>query len=160
MEKQDKIYNGWLKGTLITSIVVILLFNICWPMKVDGISMENTLDDGQIILISRVLKYFNAYNKGDIVVIPYTDGSEKTNLVKRIIGLPGDHIVIQDEKVYVNSLLIHEDYAKGMTEGNIDLYVPKDTIFILGDNRIVSMDSRYFGCLPLKDVVGKMVFSF
>ena len=86
----------------------------------------------------------------------------KINYIKRVIGIPNDHIVIDDGKVYINDKLLDEPYLKegvitDCGKGNcIDLIVPENTIFVLGDNRSGSTDSRCFGCIPLEKISGKV----
>lgn len=90
----------------------------------------------------------------------------KTSFIKRVIGLPGDHVVIKDEKVYVNNQKLREGY---LDEGTVtdsvdgcftDIIVPEGYIYVLGDNREVSGDSRRFGCIPIEKIEGKAVFRF
>lgn len=86
----------------------------------------------------------------------------KMSYIKRVIGLPGDHIVIQDGKVYVNSVQIQEEYLQPgvITDDGkgycTDLVVPENTVFVMGDNRAQSTDSRCFGCIPLERIESKV----
>ncbi len=96
----------------------------------------------------------------------------KTSYIKRVIGLPGEHVQIKDNKVYINGQELPEDYlpegtitdsgAKGDYEGGyfLDLIVPEGTVFVLGDNRGNSGDSRMFGCIPYDKIEGKVVLRF
>lgn len=86
----------------------------------------------------------------------------KTSYIKRVIGLPGDHVVIQDGKVYINDEEIEEDYLQeGIVTDNghgncIDVVVPENCVFVMGDNRSQSTDSRCFGCIPLDKIESKV----
>ena len=86
----------------------------------------------------------------------------KMSYIKRVIGLPGDHIIIQDGKVYVNNVQIEESYLQsGVVTDNgngycTDLVVPENTVFVMGDNRNHSTDSRSFGCIPLERIESKV----
>ena len=88
----------------------------------------------------------------------------KTSYIKRVIALPGEHIQIKDGKVYINGEELKEDYLQEETyaEGGqfIDLIVPEGTVFVMGDNRDDSGDSRMFGCIPYEKIEGKVVFRF
>ena len=80
-------------------------------------------------------------------------------LIKRIIGVPGDHIVIRNGGVKINGVIANDDYtADGATDGNVDLIVPQGRYFILGDNRLHSKDSRspVVGCVPRESILGKV----
>lgn len=86
----------------------------------------------------------------------------KTSYIKRVIGLPNDHIVIRDGKVFVNDEMIEEKYLQpGVVTDNergyiVDLVVPENSVFVMGDNRPQSTDSRCFGCIPLKKIESKV----
>lgn len=90
----------------------------------------------------------------------------KTSYIKRVIALPGEHVQIKDGKVYINGEELQEDYlVEGVTtEANggqfIDLTVPENTVFVMGDNRGNSGDSRMFGCVPYEKIEGKVILRF
>ena len=157
MKKLGKIAKEWIIAFCIAVIIAAIVFFICMPMRVEGTSMENTLYDGQVILVSRLAKYVDKINYKDIIIVSYTENNKTEKIVKRVIGKEGDHIQIYNQSVYVNSEKLDENYCVGGTEGNVDIFVPKDCYFILGDNRIVSKDSRYFGCISKKNIFGKVI---
>ena len=89
----------------------------------------------------------------------------KTSYIKRIIGLPGEHIQIKDGKVYINGEEKQEEYLNGIETGDMngiftDIIVPEGTVFVMGDNRPHSTDSRCFGCIPFEKIEGKVVLRF
>lgn len=90
----------------------------------------------------------------------------KTSYIKRIIGLPGEHIEIKDGKVYINGEELQEGYLARDVETNadggqfIDIVIPEKCVFVMGDNRSHSADSRRFGCIPYEKIEGKVVFKF
>lgn len=89
----------------------------------------------------------------------------KMSYIKRIIGLPGEHVQIRDGKVYINGEELQESYLHGVETGDmngvfIDIIVPENCVFVMGDNRPHSTDSRCFGCVPMEKIEGKVVFRF
>ena len=129
-------------------------------VNVEGHSMEFTLTSGERLLLSST-PYTPEH--GDIVVI--SRGEEKDPLIKRVIGLPGDVIRIDEEsgKVYRNGSVLNESYVIGETaveQMTGEVKVPEGMLFVMGDNRApnCSLDSRTLGCVRQSDVVGKAVF--
>jgi len=108
------------------------------------------------------------YNPNNLIVkfVYYTLEIGKTSYIKRVIGLPGEHVEIKNGSVYINGEKLQEDYLQEfvVTESLEGLYtsivVPENTIYVLGDNRGDSVDSRRFGCIPLDKIEGKAVFRF
>lgn len=95
----------------------------------------------------------------------YTLEIGKTSYIKRVIGLPGEHVQIKDGAVYINDEKLEEEYLRDYVvtteEGEyLDIVVPEGTVYVLGDNRGDSVDSRRFGCVPLDKIEGKAVFAF
>lgn len=89
----------------------------------------------------------------------------KTSYVKRVIGLPGDHVTIKNGKVYINNEELKEDYLQDNVVTDVtgyfcDIVVPEKTVFAMGDNRSVSMDCRAFGCIPLEKIESKVALRF
>ena len=126
-------------------------------------SMYPTLVENDYLIINRMAYKFNEPKKGDIIVFKTNllqeDGKPK-DLVKRVIAVSGDHIKIEDSKVYVNDTLLDEPYIHdNYTEGNIDMVIPEGEVFTMGDNREESLDSRYedVGLVDDKDIMGKVI---
>lgn len=135
---------------LILSLLVrkFLFFIVTVPTD----SMQPTLNNDKHYIVSKVYKNIN---RGDIIV--FTKPGEHIQYVKRVIGLPGEHIVIDDGKVYIDGDFIQEDYVK--YPGGIDNYVmdiAPGEYFLMGDNRANSKDSRYwdFHTIPYKGIKG------
>jgi signal peptidase I len=146
--------------------------------EVDGPSMQTTLQNHDRLIIwkvartwSRITGHSYVPNRGDVIVFVkkglYEDNSNKEKqLIKRVIALPGERVMVKDAKVTVYNSE-HPDgfspdatlpYGKVITttEGNVDLTVPAGEVFVCGDNRGNSLDSRYFGPIPTHDIVGKL----
>ncbi|MCX7845699.1 MAG: signal peptidase I [Dictyoglomaceae bacterium] len=120
-------------------------------------SMIPTLNDGEAVLVVRIPYYFREPERGEIIVFKYPLDTSK-EYVKRLIGLPGDTVEIKQGNVYVNGKLLEENYVKRKSDDNYGpVKVPKDSYFVLGDNRPVSVDSRYWGFVPKKNLVGKAI---
>ena len=153
----------WVKvfGLAIILAFVITLF--IKPTLVRGDSMVPTLHENDYLIINRMVYRIKKNKNGDIIVfksdLEATDGTNK-DLVKRVIGVEGDKVVITNGQVYVNDKLLNEPYlSEGMdTEGEMEVTVPKGKLFVLGDNREVSLDSRYdkVGLVDVSDVEGKV----
>jgi signal peptidase I len=132
--------------------------------KVDGTSMEPTLEHGDLVVINRLHYRLNEPEYNDIVAFPYAQDRSK-KYIKRIIGMPNDVINIIDNEVYVNDVLVPNEYSDDMTfpqDLNLPATVPEGSYFVLGDNREVSSDSRYLdvGFIKREDLLGQVSFRF
>lgn len=145
--------------TLVTVAAVAILVATLWlpVLRTYGASMEPTLEEGNIVVSLKT----SEFNKGDIVAFYYNNKI----LIKRCIASSGDWVDLDEEgNVYVNGVLLDEPYLQDRAFGdcNIDLpyQVPESRIFVMGDNRSVSLDSRNtsIGCVAEEQIVGKMVF--
>lgn len=142
---------------IVVGIVLIVSFFIK-AIIVQGVSMEPTLQTDNYILISKQAYRFGHPHRGDIVVFPHDDGVDKKLYIKRVIGIPGDRLVINEDKLWINGVETHEKYIKEPTViGEVSMVVPEGQIFVMGDNRNNSSDSRMFGTVPIKEVTGKAV---
>ncbi|MFR5856937.1 MAG: signal peptidase I [Bacilli bacterium] len=138
---------------LIIIVVVILIRTfIITPVRVDGASMNKTLENGQILLLYKL----GSIKRFDIVVLD--EEIEDEIIIKRIIGMPNDTVEIKNGKIYVNDEEIEEEYAYGQTSDYDKITLGDDEYFILGDNRPISKDSRYFGPVKKDEIIGKVIF--
>ncbi|MFV0314310.1 MAG: signal peptidase I [Anaerotignum sp.] len=150
----------WGNVILRAGIILMILFFFLWPIKLQGSSMDPTLYDGDIVLMSRLCAQMNWYEKGDIVVFQYNDddGKERT-VLKRIIATEGDHIrLLANGGIERNGIVLQEDYVHDVTNGIVDLTIPSNSVFVLGDNRSFSFDSRQMGVIDCDDLIGKVLF--
>ena len=153
----------WIKVFLLAIIIAAAITMFIKPTLVRGDSMLPTLHENDYLIINRIGYKIGEPEKDDIIVfksdITQGDGTEK-DLVKRIIGVAGDEILITEGQVYVNGELLQVPYLENgtYTEGEINLVVPQGKLFVLGDNRIVSLDSRFeeVGLVDVDDVLGKV----
>jgi signal peptidase I len=132
--------------------VVLIRTFIITPVRVDGDSMKNTLKNGDILLLYKL----GSINRLDIIVLDEEKDNEK--IIKRVIGLPGETVAIKKGKIYINDKVIDDEYAYGETSDYDKVTLEDDEYFILGDNRLISKDSRYFGPIKKSEIKGKIVF--
>ena len=148
----------WVQSIAEAVVILLVLFIFLWPVSINGTSMEPSLENKDRVFISRFSAWTDSFEKGDIVVFDADDYDE--DMVKRVIAVGGDYIEIADGNVYVNGEMLNEDYIAGSTYGNIKLNIDDDQIFVMGDNREKSTDSRYFGTIDRNDVFGKVIMRF
>ena len=161
-EERKKIFLGYIKLIIITLVVTNVVLYIVAPSKVIGKSMEPKLQDGDYVLLLKQAYLFSTPNYNDLVVIDYNpDSLDVRYIVKRVIGLPGDELVFKDCKLYRNGELLEEDYIKEamIDQPNQTIIIPEGKVYVLGDNRNYSVDSRHFGYIDIDDhIVGKVLF--
>jgi signal peptidase I len=157
----------WVVYCAVAFAIAFIIMQFIKPTIVKQNSMEPNFHTNDYLFISKQSYHLFGGNPeiGDVIVFrsKLKDGKGKEKLlIKRVIGVPGDTITIKDGKVFVNGEEIDATYTMtGSTNGYIeDLVVTKDSLFCLGDNREVSVDSRYeeVGLIPEDDVLGKAVF--
>lgn len=154
--------------TLVLTLVIFLVIQtfIAQPYRVEQMSMERTLEPNQYVLVDKLTPRFDAYKRGDIVVFnpPASWVQANTPFIKRVIGVGGDKVEVRDDgRVYVNGVALSEPYlfqADGRAQPTVisdqsQWQVPDGELFVMGDHRESSADSRAFGPIEVKDVVGR-----
>lgn len=160
---------GWMKAILVAAIAVtIIKYFIFLPVSIDGSSMFPTFQQNDQIIVETI----HQINRFDVIV--FRDSSNKT-FVKRVIGLPGESIRYENDQLFVDNKPIKErflenDYvekAGGVWTSNFTLesltgevVVPEGHYFVLGDNRRLSHDSRYYGPIPAETIIGEAVMVY
>lgn len=157
---------SWLLHIAIAVIVGFLIVTfIIQRTVVHQSSMEPTLIQGENLLVEKVGVRLGILNRGDIVIIKNlvetSDDAMKT-LVKRVVAMEGEELEIKDGKVYVNGQALeeeylHGDYTAGENPAYTKLTIPEGHVYVLGDNRFVSKDSRTFGPVPLSKIEGRAI---
>jgi signal peptidase I len=154
--------------TLALTLIIFLVIQtfIAQPYRVEQQSMERTLEPDQYVLVDKLTPRFDTYKHGDIVVFdPPWDASEQTPFIKRVIGVSGDTIEIREDGfVYVNDIRLEEPYVylvdgepqptRPMGDTN-SWVIPAGELFVMGDHRDSSSDSRTFGPIRTSDVIGR-----
>jgi signal peptidase I len=143
--------------TIILSVVLFLVINaVTERTRVESISMQPTLYPGDYVIVNRLAYRFSGVPKrGDVIVFRYPPDPTSIPFIKRIIGLPGDQVHITGGKVYINGELMFEPYLQVTTNQGGDWSVPAGQLFVMGDNRNNSRDSRDWGYVPLGNVIGR-----
>ena len=135
-------------------IIVLVLFFVLFPAKVDGDSMEKTLNDGDVIFVSRAMAWAGMYDDGDIVVFKYNNGNRERRIVKRIAACEGDTAQSIDGQLYINGKAVEGYFC----EESFCYELGKGEYFVIGDNSEESTDSREFGIVRRKDIEARAVF--
>ncbi|MDE6284746.1 MAG: signal peptidase I [Bacilli bacterium] len=133
---------------IIIIVVILIRTFIVTPVRVDGSSMDKFLQDGNILLLYRLGKI----HRYDIVVLD--EKADDEIIIKRVIGMPGETIEIKNNKIFINEEEIDDDYAFGETSNYEKITLKDDEYFLLGDNRLISKDSRSFGPINKSDIKG------
>jgi signal peptidase I len=150
--------------TIVLTVVIFLVIQtlVAQPYKVEQHSMETTLLPDQYVLVDKLTPRFNDYARGDVIVFepPPEYRGDNTPFIKRVIGLPGERIEVHDGGVYVNDVRLEEPYVPSgdLTEAGgstASWVIPAGDLFVLGDNRESSSDSRVFGPIHHEWVIGR-----
>ncbi|RED76140.1 signal peptidase I [Cohnella phaseoli] len=154
----------WIKALLAAAIVLFLIQKFLFmPYAIEGPSMFPTFKTGERIVVNKLIFELRSPKRGEIVVLRSPEGR---TLIKRIIGLPGDRIQLKNNLVYINGEVLVEPYLQSslydkagngikMIRDYSQYLVPENKLFVLGDNRLHSQDSRALGAISLKEVIGR-----
>jgi signal peptidase I len=182
-KKQGSVIREVIETALIAILIFVGVRTLVLNFRVDGSSMLPSLVNGEMLLVNRnsyqsydlytlidwlpgiehadakEFTPFDGPNRGDVIVFNPPVTSDKP-YIKRVIGLPGDTVEIKDGGVWVNGIALDETYLHGDTtdcqpRACDPVVVPEGSVFVLGDNRAHSSDSRYFGTVEISDIVGK-----
>ena len=149
-------------GTIVPAIVIALLIHVflAQATRVYGQSMEPNLHTNERLVIEKLSYHFHGPRRGDVVVLRDPSGSPEL-LIKRVIGLPGERVTLADGKVFIDGQPLDEPYLNQPTQGGGRSWVvPPLRVFVMGDNRSASRDSRIFGTVALEELVGKAMFRY
>ena len=167
---------GWIKSIVGAFVFVIAMRTFIFsPILVEGASMMPTYEDGDRVIVNKIGKKISCIDRFDIIVFEAPIGE---NYIKRVIGLPGDHVAYKNDTLYINNEALEEPYLDLYKEQLIDTgtltqdftledltddaTVPEGYLFVLGDNRRKSLDSRDpgVGFVPMEKVLGKVMMRY
>lgn len=142
------------------AIIIPVRYFLIQPFYVKGASMEPNFYDHEYLIIDEISYRFNQPQRGDIVVFKYPK-DPKQFFIKRVVGLPGERVKIEDNKIYIDGTILNEAYLDSGAEtvlalrGYGDVVLGSDEYFLLGDNRSQSLDSRSFGPVKREYIIGR-----
>jgi signal peptidase I len=143
-------------------LAVILYFGInaiSARVRVDGFSMNPTLQNGEYVLVNRLAYQIDNPQRGDIIVFIIPTNQEQ-ELIKRVIGLPGETVSVRQNQVLIDGIPLEEAYIAQAPLYSGEWIVPEGNLFVLGDNRNGSSDSHQWGVLPMENVIGKALIIY
>ncbi len=146
--------------TIVLAVVIFVAIRFSvQTFSVDGSSMQPGLHTGEYVLVNKLAYLFHGPERGDVIVFHYPlDPSQ--DFIKRVIGLPGDKIVVNPTQVFVNGVQLHEPYIETPENVTITITLKAGQYFVMGDNRPNSDDSRSWGPLPANYIIGKATVVF
>lgn len=163
MEKEDikKSLFEYIKVIIITVALTLGVLYFVQISRVVGSSMEPTYHNGNIILVDKFFYKRGEPQYNDIIVVKYHVSAGEDQIIKRIVGLPGDRLTMKDNQLYRNGELLKEDYINEAMNSNEDFEydIPEGKVFVMGDNRNNSVDSRMIGYVDFDEqIVGRVFF--
>lgn len=158
MERFKKIIKENYSYVLIIIVILLIRTYIVTPIRVNGTSMYPTLKQNEIMILNKIgLK--SGIDRFDIVVVK----TDNNRIIKRVIGLPGESVMYEDGKLYINGKYVEDSYSLSETKDFDNIVLKEDEYFVLGDNREVSKDSRIIGPVNKEQILGKtrlVIFPF
>lgn len=152
-------FSELLQTLLLAALLYFAIDAVFARVRVLNISMQPTLVEGNIVLVNKLAYKLGDMKTGDVVIF-HDPNSHNEDFIKRLIGKPGDQVIVQNGDVYVNGVPLEEPYIAAEPAYSGNWQVPEDSIFVLGDNRNQSSDSHSWGFVPLGDVVGKALIVY
>lgn len=160
LKKHSHLAREIVETIALTLIIFLVIRFAIQSYRVSGVSMQPGLQNDEYVVVNKMAYLFHAPERGDVIVFHYPLDTTK-DFIKRVIGLPGDTITYDSTTVHVDGTLLAEPYiSQAANPEGKTLIVPQNDYFVLGDNRPVSEDSRYWGFVPKDDVVGKAVMVY
>jgi len=149
------------------SLFIVTYLFIMQPNQVKGASMEPTFQSGEYIFTSKITYKFRSMHKGDVIIFKSPKNPD-IEYIKRVMGLPGDMVLVQNNEVYINGKMMSENYISAKTnlwEGGFlkegeTVKIPDGFVFVMGDNRPRSSDSREFGPIDINSIIGQVFYRY
>jgi signal peptidase I len=149
-------------GTIVPAVLIALLIHIflAQATRVYGQSMQPNLHTNERLVVEKLTYRFHGPRRGDVVVLHDPSGGSEL-LIKRVIGLPGERVTVADGQVFIDGAPLEESYLNQETQGGGRSWlVPPLHVFVMGDNRQASRDSRSFGPVPLDQIIGRALLRY
>lgn len=160
MKRRSVLAREIVETIALTILIFLAIHFTVQNYQISGPSMQNTLQSGQFVLVNKLAYLFHQPERGDVIVLHEPDQPGR-DLIKRVIGLPGDTIVLDGNNVTVDGVQLNEPYiTQKFNPGAQTQTVPSNEYFVMGDNRPQSEDSRYFGFVPKDYIVGKAILVY
>ena len=158
-EKRYRLFREIIETLVLTILMFLVIRLAVQNFNIDGMSMEPSLHNQELVIVDKWSYFFHAPGRGDVVVF-VAPPNPTQDYIKRIVGLPGDVVTIQDTRVSVNNRQLTESYVDPRRQGNPyapinNMVIPQGAYFVLGDNRNGSSDSRDWGCVPQQNLIGR-----
>lgn len=151
MEKGKEIINELIPYGVIIVVVLLVKAFIFTPVIVNGKSMMTTLHENDIMILDKIGMKIDGIDRFDIVVIQ----TDRSKIIKRVIGLPGEKLEYIDDKLYIDGKEVDDPYGTGITYDIGLVEIPEGEYYVLGDNRNDSVDSRFLGTIEKKNILGR-----
>jgi signal peptidase I len=153
--KRSHLVREIVETVVLTLLIFLAIRFVIQSYHVEGMSMEPGLTSNEFVMVNKVAYLFQSPQRGDVIVFHYPRNTS-VDYIKRIIGIPGDTIKIDSTRVWVNGVLLKESYISEPINPRAKTWqVPANSYFVMGDNRPVSDDSRYWDYVPKDFIVGK-----
>jgi signal peptidase I len=144
---------------LLTLVIFVIINTLTGRFRIEGPSMKETLHEGQYLIINKVVYQLHPPQRGDVIVFHHPQDPTR-DLIKRVLGLPGEVVETRRDKVYINGVLLEEPYVTYHGGRSTRYELGKDEFFVMGDNRPNSDDSRNWGAVPEELIIGKSWISY
>ncbi len=154
-------FKDTIKYVLVAVCVLFIFLYVVSFQQVVGPSMKPNYLEGEVFLLNKIKYRFSEVKRFEVIVL---NSDQAKFMIKRVIGLPGDELEYKDDQLYINGKSMKEEFSKTGKTDNYSLKkiniekIPEGYYFVVGDNRENSQDSRYFGLIKKKDIVGKVGF--
>ena len=155
MSVLNKVVKEVIPYVLIFIFVIFIKTYVVTPIRVNGPSMNDTLHNKDIMLLDEISYRFSEIKRFDIVVLKYKD----EYIIKRVVGLPGEELEVKDNQLYINGKIVKQDFSHAKTNDIEKVAIEEDCYYVLGDNRVNSVDSRVIGSVNKNRIKGKAVFT-
>ena len=160
MKQRSHLAREIVETIALTLIIFLVIRFAIQSYRVSGLSMLPGLQTDDYVLVNKIAYLFHAPERGDVIVFHYPHDTSE-DFIKRVIGLPGDTVTLDNKTVQVDGVVLHEPYiSEAYNPSGKTIKVPMDEYFVLGDNRPLSDDSRDWGFVPKADLVGKAVIVY